>query len=105
MILSPHATRSVQPQAWNDFSTANKNLAERELLKSQKLREFIFHTIEETTNALRLQTENTNFDFRKRMYEMKRAKEELEYQMKTVREWKPILAGALLIALWFWLLL
>ena len=27
----------------------------------------------------------TNFDFRKRHYEMKRAKEELEYQMKAVR--------------------
>ena len=29
--------------------------------------------------------ENTNFDFRKRIYEMKRAKEEAEYQMRSVR--------------------
>ena len=34
----------------------------------------------------RVQQDATNFDFRKRHYEMKRAKEELEYQMKTVRE-------------------
>ena len=33
----------------------------------------------------RVQQDATNFDFRKRHYEMKRAKEELEYQMKTVR--------------------
>ena len=31
------------------------------------------------------QVENTNFDFRKRIYEMRRAKEEAEYQMRTVQ--------------------
>ncbi len=35
-------------------------------------------------NICRVQQDATNFDFRKRHYEMKRAKEELEYQMKTV---------------------
>ena len=40
--------------------------------------------IEKTSNDLRVQTDATNFDFRKRVYEMKRAKEELEYQMKKV---------------------
>ena len=34
---------------------------------------------------IRAQVENTNFDFRKRIYEMKRAKEEAEYQMRSVR--------------------
>ena len=77
-------SKSVQTQAWNDFSLSNKNQAEIELARSQKLREGIFHTIEVTSNDLRIQTEATNFDFRKRMYEMKRAKEEVEYQMKTV---------------------
>lgn len=51
---------------------------------SQRLREKIYHAIEQTSNDLRLQTEATNFDFRKRIYEVKRTKEELEYQMKTV---------------------
>ena len=52
--------------------------------RSQRLREDIFHLIEKTSNDLRVQTDATNFDFRKRVYEMKRAKEELEYQMKKV---------------------
>ena len=84
----PNPTRipngSVQPQAWHDFSVANKSQAEVELARSQKLREFIFHTIEQTSNDLRTQIDATNFDFRKRMYEMKRAKEEVEYQMQSV---------------------
>jgi hypothetical protein len=56
------------------------------MARSQKLRELIFHLIEQTTNELRVQTDATNFDFRKRIYEMKRAKEEAEYQMKSARE-------------------
>ncbi len=76
--------RSVPTEAWHEFSTANRDAAERELMKSQRLRENIFHAIEATNNDLRIQTEETNFDFRKRMYEMKRAREELDYQIKTV---------------------
>ena len=55
------------------------------MAKSQHLREAIFHLIEQTNNDLAVQIDQTNFDFRKRIYEMKRAKEELEYQMKKVR--------------------
>ena len=55
-----------------------------EMAKSQHLREAIFHLIEQTNNDLAVQIDQTNFDFRKRIYEMKRAKEELEYQMKKV---------------------
>merc|ERR1712226_899570 len=80
----PDATRipkgSVQPETWYTFSENNKVMAE-----SQRLREAIFHTIEQTSNDLRVQQDATNFDFRKRHYEMKRAKEELEYQMKATR--------------------
>ena len=49
------------------------------------MREEIFHLIEKTSNDLRVQIDATNFDYRKRVYEMKRAKQELEYQMKKVR--------------------
>ena len=52
-----------------------------EMAKSQHLREDIFHLMEQTNNDLAVQIDQTNFDFRKRIYEMKRAKEELEYQM------------------------
>lgn len=55
-----------------------------EMAKSQRLRENIFHTIEQTTNDLKVQTDATNFEFRKRIYELKRAKEELEYQIRKV---------------------
>lgn len=54
------------------------------MAKSQHLREDIFHLIEQTNNDLAVQIDATNFDFRKRMYEMKRAKEELEYQIRKV---------------------
>ena len=85
----PDATRipkgSVQPETWYTYSENNKMLAEQAMAESQRLREAIFHTIEQTSNDLRVQQDATNFDFRKRHYEMKRAKEELEYQMKAVR--------------------
>ena len=74
----------MQPDAWNDYSAQNKSDAEIEMAKSQHLREDIFHLIEQTNNDLAVQIDATNFDFRKRVYEMKRAKEELEYQMKKV---------------------
>ena len=79
-------TGSVQPQAWHDHSADNKAQAESDMAKSQRLRENIFHSIEQTTNDLKVQTDATNFEFRKRMYEMKRAKEELEYQIRKVRD-------------------
>jgi len=86
----PDATRvpkgSVVPETWYTFSENNKMLAEQAMAESQRLREAIFHSIEQTSNDLRVQQDATNFDFRKRHYEMKRAKEELEYQMKTTKQ-------------------
>ena len=76
--------RSVQPETWYTFSENNKMVAEQVMAESQRLREAIFHSIEQTSNDLRVQQDATNFEFRKRHYEMKRAKEELEYQMKAV---------------------
>ena len=42
-------------QAWNEHSQSNKDRAEAEMARSQKLRELIFHLIEQTTNDLRVQ--------------------------------------------------
>ena len=50
-----HSCRSVQVQAWNEHSQSNKDKAEMEMARSQKLRELIFHLIEQTTNDLRVQ--------------------------------------------------
>merc|ERR1711913_199013 len=87
--MGPDATRipkgSVQPETWYTFSENNKMMAEQAMAESQRLREAIFHSIEQTSNDLRVQQDATSFDFRKRHYEMKRAKEELEYQMKATR--------------------
>ena len=74
------------PETWYTFSENNKMMAEQAMAESQRLREAIFHSIEQTSNDLRVQQDATNFDFRKRHYEMKRAKEELEYQMKTTHQ-------------------
>ena len=76
---------SVVPETWYTFSENNKMMAEQAMAESQRLREAIFHSIEQTSNDLRVQQDATNFDFRKRHYEMKRAKEEAEYQMRSVR--------------------
>ena len=42
-------------QAWNEHSQSNKERAELEMARAQKLRELIFHLIEQTTNDLRVQ--------------------------------------------------
>jgi tektin-2 len=76
----------VVPETWYTHSENNKMVAEQAMAESQRLREAIFHSIEQTSNDLRVQQDATNFDFRKRHYEMKRAKEELEYQMKTTTQ-------------------
>ena len=83
---------SVQPEAWHDHSAQNKAEAEREMAKSQRLRENIFHAIEQPTNDLKVQIDATNFEFRKRIYEMRRAKEELEYQMRKVYSFENVYA-------------
>lgn len=56
------------------------------MAKTQKLREFIFHTIEQANNDIAFHVDQTNFHFRKRMFEMKRAREECDYQIKVVRD-------------------
>ena len=78
--------RSVQPDAWNDYSAQNKSDAEIEMAKSQKLREDIFHLIQQTNNDLSVQIDQTTFDFQRRIYEIKQAREELVYQMKKVNK-------------------
>ncbi len=51
------------------------------------------HWQSQKTFNLWIQIDATNFDYRKRVYEMKRAKEELEYQMKKVTWFNLFLIG------------
>jgi Tektin family len=43
----------VVPETWYTFSEKNKMMAEQAMAESQRLREAIFHTIEQTSNDLR----------------------------------------------------
>ena len=51
---------------------------------SQRLREAIHSTVAQTDNDLEAQRQATEFALRKRIHEMKRAKEEDEWQKKNV---------------------
>jgi tRNA(Glu) U13 pseudouridine synthase TruD len=41
------------PETWYTFSEKNKMMAEQAMAESQRLREAIFHAIEQTSNDLR----------------------------------------------------
>lgn len=78
--------RTTTPQQWEDFSRYNKERADAEMLASTRLREAIHHTLHQTTNDLEAQKTATEYAFRKRIHEFQRAKDELEWQKKLVRE-------------------
>lgn len=51
---------------------------------SNRLREQIHHTLQQTANDLDAQKQATEYAFRKRIHEFERAKDELEWQKKNV---------------------
>ena len=69
---------------WEDFSRYNKERAEAEMRSSNRLREQIHHTLQQTANDLDAQKQATEYAFRKRIHEFERAKDELEWQKKNV---------------------
>ena len=76
--------RSTTPQNWEDFSRYNKDRAEAQMAASRALREASHHTLQQTDNDLQAQDTATNYAFRKRMHEMKRALNELKNQKEQV---------------------
>lgn len=76
--------RMTTPQQWEDFSRYNKERAEAEVGASIRLREAINHTLHQTDNDLESQKTATEYAFRKRIHEMKRAIDELNWQKKQV---------------------
>ena len=76
--------RSTTPQNWEDFSRYNKDRAEAEMGASQRLREAIHHTLQQTDNDLQAQHTNTDYAFRKRMHETRQAIDELNWQKQQV---------------------
>ncbi|XP_050400773.1 tektin-2 [Patella vulgata] len=77
---------STTPQQWEDFSRYNKERADAEMLASNRLREAIHHTLQQTDNDLEAQKIATEFAFRKRIHEFERAKDELEWQKKNTED-------------------
>jgi tektin-2 len=76
--------RSTTPQQWEDYSKYNKERADAEMLASNRLREAIHHTLHQCANDLEAQKIATEYAYRKRIREMERAKDELEWQKKNV---------------------
>lgn len=58
-----------------------KELAERELDDSGKMRESLFVSRERARNTLKAQQETTEHTIRKRIFETQRARNELEWQL------------------------
>lgn len=77
---------STTPQNWEDYSRYNKDRAEAEMGASRHLREAIHHTLQQTDNDLAAQHTATNYAYRKRMHETKRAIDELDWQKKQTEE-------------------
>ena len=76
--------RSTTPQQWEDYSRYNKERADAEMQASNRLREAIHHTLQQTANDLEAQKIATEYAFRRRIHEFERAKDELEWQKKNV---------------------
>lgn len=55
---------------------------------STRLREAIHHTLQQTANDLEAQRIATEYAYRRRIHEFERAKNELEWQKKNVRQFK-----------------
>ncbi|XP_076439938.1 tektin-2-like [Babylonia areolata] len=77
---------STTPQQWEDFSRYNKERADAEMQASNRLREAIHHTLQQTANDLEAQKIATEYAFRKRIHEFERAKDELEWQKKNTED-------------------
>eukprot|EP00745_Piridium_sociabile_P031171 TRINITY_DN5168_c0_g1_i4.p2 TRINITY_DN5168_c0_g1~~TRINITY_DN5168_c0_g1_i4.p2 ORF type:complete len:423 (-),score=147.80 TRINITY_DN5168_c0_g1_i4:1476-2744(-) len=77
---------TTTPQQWEDFSRYNKERADAEMQASNRLREAIHHTLQQTANDLEAQKIATEYAFRKRIHEFERAKDELEWQKKNTED-------------------
>ena len=76
----------MTPQNWEDFSRYNKERAEQEIRRSERLRDMIRQAINQTTNDLNAQHNATDFALRKRIQEFECARDELEWQKRQTEE-------------------
>lgn len=74
-------------EQWLEKCEATKKMATDELQDTLRLRESLFIARGRARNALRAQTDVTNYMMRRRIYETQRARNELQYQkMKVINE-------------------
>ncbi|XP_022901941.1 tektin-2 [Onthophagus taurus] len=77
---------SIPYETWLEHSKYTKLLADKELEDTCKLREALFVIREKARNDIRAQRDYVDFILRKRIYEIQRARNELEWQQLKMRE-------------------
>ncbi|XP_044766748.1 tektin-2 [Coccinella septempunctata] len=77
---------SIPYESWLEHSRYTKLLADSELQDTYKLREALFVVRERSRNDMRAQRDTVDFTLRKRIYETQKARNELEWQQKKMRE-------------------
>ncbi|CAF0897922.1 unnamed protein product [Adineta ricciae] len=76
----------ITPEEWMAFSKYNKDRAEKEMYESTRLRESIFHTMGQSAADLESQSKASEYALRKRLHELERSLNELEWQKKQTQE-------------------
>lgn len=74
----------ITNQQWRDKCEATKQMAINELQDTLRLRESLFVARGRARNALRAQTDVTNYMLRRRIYDTQRARNELDWQKMKV---------------------
>lgn len=74
----------ITNQQWLDKCEATKQMAINELQDVLRLRESLFVARGRARNALKAQTDVTNYMLRRRIYETQRARNELDWQKMKV---------------------
>ncbi|KAG7309648.1 hypothetical protein JYU34_004134 [Plutella xylostella] len=78
--------RMITNEQWLEKCEAIKKMATDELADTLKLRESLFVARERARNALRAQTDATNYMMRRRVYDTQRARNELQWQKLKMEE-------------------
>lgn len=75
---------------WLEKCESTKQMAITELQDTLRLRESLFVAAGRARNALRAQTDVTNYMLRRRIYDTQRARNELDWQKMKLSIWKLI---------------
>lgn len=82
--------RMITYDQWLEKCESTKQMAITELQDTLRLRESLFVAAGRARNALRAQTDVTNYMLRRRIYDTQRARNELDWQKMKVSIWKLI---------------